>query len=184
MDGFWCSRCLNDRVEVLYMIRLFAGGANFGILLSLIFITNRTESSWLLNTASSMSLLLFQNQFLFITRFCCALSSACLCTLRQFDACPTCNSFWSDETNLIQTLKAKLRNDEWHTIVWNVKVSRLLMESYQSNCVKRMDLKSQDKTAQEDVIDSITELTISFSENIWQTPNACIWYYLMNDCDM
>ena len=48
------------------------------------------------------------------------------------------------------------------------------MESYQSNCVKRMDLKSQDKTAQEDVIDSITELTISFSENIWQTPNACI----------
>ena len=27
MDRFWCSRCLNDRVEVLYMIRLFAGGA-------------------------------------------------------------------------------------------------------------------------------------------------------------
>ncbi len=27
MDGFWFSRCLNDRIEVLYMMRLFAGGA-------------------------------------------------------------------------------------------------------------------------------------------------------------
>ena len=27
MDGFWCSRCLNDRIEVLHMMRLFAGGA-------------------------------------------------------------------------------------------------------------------------------------------------------------
>jgi len=27
MDGFWCSRCLNDRVEVPDMMRLFAGGA-------------------------------------------------------------------------------------------------------------------------------------------------------------
>ena len=27
MDRFWCSRCLNDRVEVPDMIRLFAGGA-------------------------------------------------------------------------------------------------------------------------------------------------------------
>ena len=27
MDRFWCSRCLNDRVEVPDMMRLFAGGA-------------------------------------------------------------------------------------------------------------------------------------------------------------
>ena len=27
MDGFWCSRCLNDRIEVPEMMRLFAGGA-------------------------------------------------------------------------------------------------------------------------------------------------------------
>ena len=27
MDGFWCSRCLNDRIEVPDMMRLFAGGA-------------------------------------------------------------------------------------------------------------------------------------------------------------
>ena len=27
MDGFWCSRCLNDHIEVPDMMRLFAGGA-------------------------------------------------------------------------------------------------------------------------------------------------------------
>ena len=27
MDGFWCSRCLNDRIKVPHMMRLFAGGA-------------------------------------------------------------------------------------------------------------------------------------------------------------
>ena len=27
MEGFWCSRCLNDRIEVPDMMRLFAGGA-------------------------------------------------------------------------------------------------------------------------------------------------------------
>ena len=27
MDGFWHSRCLNDRIEVSNMMRLFAGGA-------------------------------------------------------------------------------------------------------------------------------------------------------------
>ena len=27
MDGFWCSRCLNDRIKVPEMMRLFAGGA-------------------------------------------------------------------------------------------------------------------------------------------------------------
>ena len=27
MDRFWCSRCLNDRIEVSDMMRLFAGGA-------------------------------------------------------------------------------------------------------------------------------------------------------------
>ena len=27
MDGFWCSRCLNDRIKVPDMMRLFAGGA-------------------------------------------------------------------------------------------------------------------------------------------------------------
>ena len=27
MDGFWCSRCLNDRIEVPDMIRSFASGA-------------------------------------------------------------------------------------------------------------------------------------------------------------
>ena len=27
MDRFWCSRCLNDRIEVPDMMRLFAGGA-------------------------------------------------------------------------------------------------------------------------------------------------------------
>ena len=27
MDGFWCSRCLNDRIEVPNMMRLFSGGA-------------------------------------------------------------------------------------------------------------------------------------------------------------
>jgi len=26
MDWFWCSRCLNDRIEVPNMMRLFAGG--------------------------------------------------------------------------------------------------------------------------------------------------------------
>ena len=26
MDGLWCSRCLNDRIEVPEMMRLFAGG--------------------------------------------------------------------------------------------------------------------------------------------------------------
>ena len=27
MDGFWCSRCLNDRIKVPNMMILFAGGA-------------------------------------------------------------------------------------------------------------------------------------------------------------
>ena len=27
MDGFWCSRCLNDRIKVPDMMRLFPGGA-------------------------------------------------------------------------------------------------------------------------------------------------------------
>ena len=27
MDGFWCSRCLNDRIKVPDMMRLFASGA-------------------------------------------------------------------------------------------------------------------------------------------------------------
>ena len=31
MDGFWCSRCLNDRVDLLYMIESFANGANVSL---------------------------------------------------------------------------------------------------------------------------------------------------------
>ena len=31
MDGFWCSRCLNDRVDLLYMIGSFASGANVSL---------------------------------------------------------------------------------------------------------------------------------------------------------
>ena len=27
MDGFWCTRCLNDRIKVSHMMRLFASGA-------------------------------------------------------------------------------------------------------------------------------------------------------------
>ena len=27
MDGFWCSRCLNNRIKVSNMMRLFSGGA-------------------------------------------------------------------------------------------------------------------------------------------------------------
>ena len=28
MDGFLCSRCINDRIDLLYMIGSFASGAN------------------------------------------------------------------------------------------------------------------------------------------------------------
>ena len=31
LDGFWCSRCLNDRVHLLYMIGSFASGANVSL---------------------------------------------------------------------------------------------------------------------------------------------------------
>ena len=31
MDGFWCSRCLNDRIDLLYMIGSFASGANVSL---------------------------------------------------------------------------------------------------------------------------------------------------------
>ena len=32
MDGFWCSRCLNDRIGLFYMIGSFASGANFSLM--------------------------------------------------------------------------------------------------------------------------------------------------------
>ena len=41
MDRFWCSRCLNDRVEVLDMMRLFAGGATTPLVVKIL-----TKQPW------------------------------------------------------------------------------------------------------------------------------------------
>ena len=31
IDGFWCSRCLNDYIDLLYMIGSFTSGANISL---------------------------------------------------------------------------------------------------------------------------------------------------------
>ena len=41
MDGFWNSRCLNDRIDLLYMIESFASGANASLVAK-----NRTKQPW------------------------------------------------------------------------------------------------------------------------------------------
>ena len=45
MDGFWCSRCLNDRVNLLYMIGSIASGTT-NTLVAKIGTKNLTTSCW------------------------------------------------------------------------------------------------------------------------------------------
>ena len=41
MDRFWHSRCLNDCIDLLYMIGLFASSANISLVAK-----NRTKQPW------------------------------------------------------------------------------------------------------------------------------------------
>ena len=41
MDGFWHSRCLNDRIDLLYMIGLLASGTNTSLVAK-----NGTKQPW------------------------------------------------------------------------------------------------------------------------------------------
>ena len=87
MDGFWCSRCLNDRIKVPNMMRLFAGGATTPLVVKI-----WTKQPWVKIENSrnfDRNFVLFRGKiwlWIFYNFFCGMVTRFCTKKLKSFGA--------------------------------------------------------------------------------------------------